>query len=100
MLIFAPVPRKECDKYNKIMCISNTPRMENVRKNGLRKLYDSLPAAKVTAPKAELIRHLAEITMSHEQTVKAWLYGVQVPDKLKQEIIARDLGKTTEELFG
>lgn len=73
--------------------------MENVRKNGLRLYYDSLPAKEVKAPKAELIKRLAAVTKVHTQTVKGWLYGTYTPDALRQELISKELGIPVEQLF-
>jgi hypothetical protein len=73
--------------------------MENAPKNGLRKYYDSLPERQHVAPKKEFIKHLAEITKVYEGTVRGWLYGAFKPDALRQDIIAKDLGMTVEELF-
>lgn len=74
-------------------------KMENVPKNGLRRLYDSLPERQHVAPKKELIERLARVTMKHPQTVKGWLYGAYNPDPLTQAVISKELGIPVAELF-
>jgi len=59
--------------------------MENVKKNKLREIYESLPARQVSmiAPKSDFINKIADLTKSHPTTVRAWIYGVLRPDALK-----------------
>lgn len=73
--------------------------MENVKKNKIRELYDSLPERAVTAPKSDFVKKLAELTKSHPTTVRAWIYGTQKPDALKTSLIAKHLGVPEDELF-
>ena len=49
--------------------------------------------------KQNLIDNLAELTLSTKQTVYRWMSGESVPPRLKREIIAKHLGKTTAELW-
>ena len=73
--------------------------MENVPKNGLRRLYDSLPERQHVAPKKALIDRLAKATKKHPQTVKGWIYGAYTPDALTQDVISKELNIPVAELF-
>lgn len=75
--------------------------MENVKKNKLREIYESLPARQISmkAPKSEFIIKMADLTKSHPTTVRAWIYGTQRPDALKTSLISQELGVPADELF-
>lgn len=79
--------------------IKHSINMENVPKNGLRRLYDSLPERQHVAPKKALIDRLAKATKKHPQTVKGWIYGTYTPDALTQDAISRELKIPVSELF-
>ena len=49
--------------------------------------------------KEETIAKLAEITYSSKTSVYRWMKGEVVPPPLKQQVIAKYLNKTIEELF-
>jgi len=72
---------------------------KEVKKSRFREVYDSLPARSVQAPKQDFVQKIADVTMSHPNTVKAWIYGVQKPDPLKIKMISNELGIPVEELF-
>lgn len=94
--IFATSYTSKCDKYNKNVF---NKRMEGIKKNRFRELYDSLPERSEVAPKTDFVNEIAKITMSHPTTVRAWLYGTQKPDALKVSIISKHLGIPEAELF-
>jgi len=73
--------------------------METAKKSKLREMYDALPERATTAPKTEFVNELARITKSHPTTVRAWIYGAQTPDALKQDIVSQHLGIPAEVLF-
>lgn len=61
-----------------------------------KQIYNDLPKReKVDSPKEQWINRIAAVTKKSKQTVRMWLYGVQVPDALTQSIIAKEL-KTPE----
>lgn len=47
----------------------------------------------------ELVEKLASITFSHKSSVYRWLNGEVTPPPIKQEIIAKYLKQSVEELF-
>jgi len=50
-------------------------------------------------PAQKFVDDVAEITKKTPLTVRQWLYGAQVPDKLTQSVLADYFGSTPEQLF-
>lgn len=63
----------------------------------LKALYEE-QKKKPTAAQV-FVRDIANLTKRSEFTVRMWLCGQQVPDKLAQETIANHLGVSVETLF-
>lgn len=62
-----------------------------------KEIYEALPER--TAPKSEFVKRIADVTKRSELTVRCWLSGRQVPDRLAQETIAEELGVPVDGLF-
>lgn len=70
-----------------------------MKKNGFRKLYDSLPPKAPVAPKTAFVREIASLCYKSEKTVRCWLAGTQTPDKQDRVIISEHLKMEESELF-
>lgn len=54
---------------------------------------------KPATPAGAFIREVAEVTKKTELAVRRWIAGETVPDALTQEVLAKHLKTTPEELF-
>lgn len=65
--------------------------------------FDLYKQAKESKPKITpamaFVKKVAEITQRKETTVRMWLFGHQVPDKLAQEALAAHFGIEAKYLF-
>ena len=50
-------------------------------------------------PAQAFVSEIAELTHRSELTVRMWLSGQQIPDKLVQEVIARKFNVSVDGLF-
>lgn len=64
-----------------------------------KEYYESLPKARVLAPKQEFLREIAKITGRVEGTVKRWLAGEVQPSQESKNLISKHLGISTTQLF-
>lgn len=55
--------------------------------------------ARPVAPATAFIREIMEVTKKSEIAVRRWLSGETTPDALTQEVLAKHLDTTSEELF-
>lgn len=55
--------------------------------------------ARPVAPATAFIREIMEVTKKSEIAVRRWLSGETAPDALTQEVLAKHLDTTPEELF-
>ena len=62
----------------------------------LKEIYDALPMR--TGAKGDFIANLARVTRSQEGSVKHWLCGTRVPNKLAKKEISKYLGIKEEEI--
>ena len=49
--------------------------------------------------KADFVKEIAKLVTTSEQTVYRWLSGEFVPSKIRQEVIAKYMNTTPEELW-
>ena len=70
----------------------------------LREIYDEVKAKPVKrvlppTPSQAFVMELAQVTKKSELAVRRWIGGQATPDALTQEVLAKHLNTTPEDLF-